>query len=70
MATITIHHGFHSATVKIGSCVNNYSLPGGFKKYTLIGHVRKINFLPNYIMTFTEEMVGFSALYSYIINNN
>lgn len=70
MATIQISKGFHSATVKIGTCVKYYSLPGGFKKYTLINHLRRINFLPNYIMTFSDELVGFSALYSFIINHN
>lgn len=62
---ITISSGWHSASVKVGSCIREYSLPGGFTKYTLVNHLRRVNYLDN-TMTFDSSMVGFSALYAYV----
>lgn len=63
---IIINCEWHSATIKVGAFRKNVSLPGGFKKYTLVNHIRRINFLPPYTMSFNDSMVGFSALYVFV----
>jgi len=64
--SITIAHGWLSATVRIGSCVREYSLPGGFKKYRLVDHLRNVNFLDKSSLTFDSSLIGFSALYAFV----
>ena len=65
---ITITWGWHSAIVKVGSYSREYLLPGGFKKYTLVEHLRRANYLDK-AMTFDSSMVGFSALYAFVTDS-
>lgn len=64
--SISISRGWFSATVRIGSCVREYSLPGGFTKYRLVDHLRRVNYLDKTSMTFDSSLVGWSALYAYV----
>lgn len=62
---IIISSGWHSAIVKVGHCVREYDLPGGFKKYRIVEHLRNVNHLDKGVV-FNSSMVGFSALYAFI----
>lgn len=63
---IIISRDWHSAIVKVGSCVREYILPGGFKKYRIAEHLRNVNYLDKGTVVFNSSMAGFSALYAFV----